>query len=120
DLWADESRSGLLLYLHVPFCEMRCGFCNLFTQARPRAGVASVYLDALARQAGQVREALGAASFARLAVGGGTPTALDLPELERLFDLAEEMLGGSVTVPGSVETSPDTAAPDNLVLLRDR
>ena len=51
-LWAAEPRSALLLYLHVPFCEMRCGFCNLFTQARPREGVAAAYLEALARQAG--------------------------------------------------------------------
>ena len=47
----------------------------------------AAYLDALARQAGRVREALPGASFARLAVGGGTPTALDVSGLERLFDL---------------------------------
>ena len=35
-LWADEPRDALFLYLHVPFCEMRCGFCNLFTQRRTR------------------------------------------------------------------------------------
>jgi oxygen-independent coproporphyrinogen-3 oxidase len=120
DLWGTEPRSALLLYLHVPFCEMRCGFCNLFTQARPRAGVAAMYLDALERQAAQVRAALGAATFARLAVGGGTPTALDLPDLTRLFDLAESVLGGPVTVPASVETSPETAAPEKLSLLRAR
>jgi oxygen-independent coproporphyrinogen III oxidase len=32
DVWAAEERSALFLYLHVPFCEMRCGFCNLFTR----------------------------------------------------------------------------------------
>src|SRR5262249_10304621 len=120
DVWAGEPRSALMLYLHVPFCEMRCGFCNLFTQARPREGVAAAYLDALARQASQVREALTGASFARLAVGGGTPTALDLSGLERLFDLAESLLGGPVAAPASVETSPETAAPEKLSLLRAR
>ena len=34
-LWADEPRTGRFLYVHVPFCEARCGFCNLFTQHRP-------------------------------------------------------------------------------------
>src|SRR5438876_11441996 len=119
-LWAGERREALMLYLHVPFCEMRCGFCNLFTQARPREGVIADYLDALARQAGQVREALPGASFARLAVGGGTPTAVDVSGLERLFDLAESLLGGPVTVPASVETSPETAAPEKLAVLRSR
>jgi oxygen-independent coproporphyrinogen-3 oxidase len=37
DAWADEDRANLSLYLHVPFCEQRCGFCNLFTQVQPAA-----------------------------------------------------------------------------------
>jgi oxygen-independent coproporphyrinogen-3 oxidase len=119
-LWSAERREALMLYLHVPFCEMRCGFCNLFTQARPREGVAAVYLDALARQVAAVRAALGPASFARLAIGGGTPTALDVAGLGRLFDLAETVLGGPVAVPASVETSPETAERAKLDLLRDR
>jgi oxygen-independent coproporphyrinogen III oxidase len=121
DLWAAERREALLLYLHVPFCEMRCGFCNLFTQPRPRAELAEAYLSALARQTGRVREALGAATFARLAVGGGTPTFLDVPELERLFDLAFAVLGPAAgKVPASVETSPETAEAEKLALLRRR
>ncbi|MFO0662180.1 MAG: hypothetical protein U0165_20455, partial [Polyangiaceae bacterium] len=29
ELWCREDRSSLALYVHIPFCEMRCGFCNL-------------------------------------------------------------------------------------------
>src|SRR5262245_48977089 len=81
DLWAAERRDALFLYVHVPFCEMRCGFCNLFTQARPKADVADAYLAALARQVEQVRDALGDVAFARFAVGGGTPTYLSAGQL---------------------------------------
>ena len=28
DAWAEEERGALFLYVHVPFCEMRCAFCN--------------------------------------------------------------------------------------------
>src|SRR4051812_34760745 len=31
--WAGEPSAGRFLYVHIPFCEMRCGFCNLFTTA---------------------------------------------------------------------------------------
>ncbi len=31
ELWQREDQRALFLYVHVPFCEMRCGFCNLFT-----------------------------------------------------------------------------------------
>ena len=77
DAWASENKESLFLYLHVPFCEMRCGFCNLFTTANPNENMIAVYLDALKRQAGEVRRALGdGVRFTRMAIGGGTPTFL--------------------------------------------
>jgi oxygen-independent coproporphyrinogen-3 oxidase len=119
--WAGERRDALFLYLHVPFCEMRCGFCNLFTLTRPRGELPAAYLSAVRRHAGRARAALGDARFARVAVGGGTPTFLSAAQLADLFDIAERVLGADPrAVPASVETSPATATPDKLALLRDR
>jgi oxygen-independent coproporphyrinogen-3 oxidase len=121
DAWAAERREALFLYLHTPFCEMRCGFCNLFTTANPPQDFAQDYLAALRRQATRTREALGPASFARLAVGGGTPTYLDEASLESLFEIAERTFGVDPhNIPVSVETSPLTAEAGKLRLLRDR
>lgn len=121
DLWADEDRAALALYIHLPFCEMRCGFCNLFTTANPQADFVTAYLDTLERQARQVRAALGPMQVARCALGGGTPTYLTVPELARMLDLAATLYGADpVQVPTSVETSPGTATPDRLALLRER
>jgi oxygen-independent coproporphyrinogen III oxidase len=121
DVWAAERRDALFLYLHTPFCEMRCGFCNLFTTANPPPGFAQDYLAALRRQAARTREALGQATFARLAVGGGTPTYLDEASLESLFDVAERTFGVDPrNIPVSVETSPLTAEAGKLRLLRER
>jgi oxygen-independent coproporphyrinogen-3 oxidase len=118
-LWEQENRNALFLYLHVPFCEMRCGFCNLFTTANPKTDFAALYLQALRRQATQVREAVGDARFARFAIGGGTPTFLDLDGLQSLFDIAmEEYEVDPHAIPVSVETSPRTAEPEKLGLLR--
>jgi oxygen-independent coproporphyrinogen-3 oxidase len=118
-LWEGEKREALFLYMHVPFCEMRCGFCNLFTTANPREEVEKAYLDALERHARRVREALGDVGFARMAIGGGTPTYLSVRDLGRLFGLAEEMGVNLQRTPISVETSPGTAEPDKLRLLRE-
>jgi len=119
--WAAEPKQALYLYLHVPFCEMRCGFCNLFTTANPRDELAAAYLKALQRQSRRVADALGPASFARMAIGGGTPTYLDEPSMETLFDLAERDFGVDVArTPASVETSPRTAAAGKLNILRSR
>jgi oxygen-independent coproporphyrinogen-3 oxidase len=121
ELWRDEKKDALFLYLHLPFCEMRCGFCNLFTTPRPLDTLVRDYMTALERQARVVRAALGDVTFARVAVGGGTPTLLDAGALEQLFDLAERVMGAALpSLPMSVETSPETALPERLQLLRRR
>lgn len=116
--WAGERRDALFLYLHVPFCEYRCGFCNLFTRANPAQELVPRYLDALTRQAERAAAALPGARFARLAVGGGTPTWLPVDALARVFDLAARL--GAVHVPTSVELSPESATPEKVALLRAR
>src|SRR5262245_51634885 len=121
EAWVTERRDALFLYLHIPFCEMRCGFCNLFTTVNSSTDLIRPYLNALKGHALRVRQSLGDAKFARMAIGGGTPTLLDLASLRQLFDLAEEAFEIELQgLPFSVETSPLTADPDKLRLLRDR
>src|SRR5258706_14333742 len=121
EVWASENRQALFLYLHIPFCEMRCGFCNLFTTVNAGTSIETAYLDALEREAVQTYAALGTSTFARMALGGGTPTYLDVHALARLFDLAQHLFGVlPASVPVSVETSPQTADPEKLALLRER
>ncbi|MEV7085071.1 STM4012 family radical SAM protein [Streptomyces sp. NPDC093085] len=128
EAWAGEPTDALSLYLHIPFCEVRCGFCNLFTRIGAPDGLTTRYLDALERQAGAVREALDGAGadgrpvrFASAAFGGGTPTYLTADELTRLCDIAELRMGADLrAVPLSVETSPATATADRLAVLAER
>lgn len=119
DVWRAEPRDAVFLYLHVPFCEMRCGFCNLFTRANAPEEQVTAYLRQLRRQAEQVADALGDdAGYARAAFGGGTPTYLTADELTELFDIATGTVGARLPgVPLSVETSPATATPDRLAVL---
>ncbi|MPY33089.1 coproporphyrinogen III oxidase family protein [Streptomyces adustus] len=123
-LWATEPKDTLSLYLHIPFCEVRCGFCNLFTRIGAPDGLTGAYLDALERQATAVRDALGDSEpvrFATAAFGGGTPTFLTAAELERLCDIAEHRMGADLrAVPLSVEASPATASADRLEVLAAR
>ncbi|CAL9351973.1 STM4012 family radical SAM protein [Streptomyces sp. enrichment culture] len=122
--WSAEPKDALSLYLHIPFCEIRCGFCNLFTRIGAPDGLTGAYLDALERQATAVRQALGdrePVRFATAAFGGGTPTFLTAAELERLCDIAEHRMGADLTaVPLSVEASPATATTDRLTVLAER
>jgi oxygen-independent coproporphyrinogen-3 oxidase len=119
DVWRDEDVRHLSLYVHVPFCEMRCGFCNLFTHSQPATDVVDAFLNTLLRQLGVTRRAIPTATFSSFALGGGTPTYLSPSQLEHLLSAVEDRFDLSIaTLPTSVETSPVTATHDRLAMLR--
>ncbi|WP_375467062.1 STM4012 family radical SAM protein [uncultured Nostoc sp.] len=119
ELWAQQDRQALFLYIHIPFCEMRCGFCNLFTTVSHNEDFMSQYVRTLQRQGQRMKAVLGDASFARFAIGGGTPTQLPIQHLETILNIAENTMGAKLQeIPISVEVSPETATEDKLKLLR--
>lgn len=118
ELWAGERMDRIFLYLHIPFCEMRCGFCNLFTTANPDAERVARYLAALDRQIEAVREELGTVHPVQLAIGGGTPTLLGPAPLEALFErIAARLNADPRQLPSGIETSPKTATRETIALL---
>lgn len=120
-VWSEEKRDSLFLYIHLPFCEMRCGFCNLFTVAHPEHDLERSYLNALELEARITSASLGPSAIARMAIGGGTPTFLSAGDLHRVFDIAEKHFGASPrNTSTSVETSPHTATREKLAVLADR
>ncbi|MEU9037865.1 STM4012 family radical SAM protein [Streptomyces sp. NPDC048352] len=125
ELWSGERLDALSLYVHIPFCEMRCGFCNLFTRTGAPEEVTRDFLGTLERQARVTREALEAKGepirFTLAAFGGGTPTYLTADELTRLCDISENIMGADLKAASwSVETSPATATADRIAVLAER
>lgn len=120
EAWQQESLSSLFLYLHIPFCEMRCGFCNLFTLANPQDEMIEAYLHALLIDIDRTAQSLEGAQFARLALGGGTPSLMSVPQIERLFSsLMKQLALDTACVPTSFEVSPYTANAEKIKLLKD-
>ncbi|MEJ2612017.1 MAG: STM4012 family radical SAM protein [Candidatus Thiodiazotropha sp.] len=120
EAWESENKRALFLYVHIPFCEMRCGYCNLFTTAHPDPQWVDDYLAALHRQASVTANYLGDGfRFEQLAIGGGTPTYLTPEQLQRLFHVLRNEL--SLNAQGiSVEVSPATADAERLALLQQQ
>ncbi|AIQ70055.1 STM4012 family radical SAM protein [Paenibacillus graminis] len=119
-LWREEPAESFFLYMHIPFCGARCGFCNLFTLPDKRAEVHTVYVNALERQARQWAAFTGSKPFARFAIGGGTPSLLAPAQLRRLFGIAEDIMGlDAATASISVETSPETLTEEKLNILKE-
>ena len=80
---ARRPRSGIGLYVHIPFCASRCPYCD-FATAPARSALRSRYLDALDIEIRREGERLGRPRVATLFFGGGTPSLLEPKEIERL------------------------------------
>jgi len=120
-LWEKENTDTYFLYMHIPFCAARCGFCNLFTLPDRRDDTHERYVDALERQAKQWAPITSRRPYSRFAIGGGTPTLLNEVQLNRLFDIAEHVMGLDPSQASiSVETSPDTVTEAKLSIMKER
>jgi oxygen-independent coproporphyrinogen-3 oxidase len=99
------------LYVHLPFCASRCGYCDFVTVVG-RQGQHRAYVDALLTELALEREAL-APRLESVFLGGGTPTLTEPRELERLLRALPPAL--EVTV----EANPETVTSALAALLRD-
>jgi oxygen-independent coproporphyrinogen-3 oxidase len=86
------------LYVHLPFCAHRCGYCD-FVTATGRDELHGVYVDALLRE---LREEHDGSPVETIFLGGGTPTYTALPELLRLLRALPPT--GELTVEANPET----------------
>lgn len=118
DLWKEENKENLFFYLHIPFCEMRCGFCNLFTIANPKEGV-QAYVNKVIEEIDFYQSFLPHSSFTNFAIGGGTPTFLEVEELALLFNKMKSLGISPQTYYGSIEASPKTLTADKLALINE-
>ena len=81
--------SGHGLYLHIPFCQAKCGYCNLFSVTGQGEKEIDQYLDAVERQSLQYKEVLAPYRpvFSEVVIGGGTPLLLAKKQMERMFSM---------------------------------
>lgn len=121
EAWATEEKYALFLYVHLPFCEMRCGFCNLFTTVQPENRFVTDTLNAIFRQSSVVADEIVPGKISQLALGGGTPSFLSVDQLELLFNnLAVTWPIEWNSVRCSFEVSPTTIDRERLTLLKER
>jgi oxygen-independent coproporphyrinogen-3 oxidase len=98
------------LYVHLPFCAQRCGYCDFVTVVGRRGGHGA-YVEALVAELSLQRELL-APELETVFLGGGTPTFTEPAALERLL----RALPPAAEV--TVEANPETVTPALAALLR--
>ncbi|MGZ0169507.1 MAG: radical SAM family heme chaperone HemW [Planctomycetales bacterium] len=112
------------LYIHVPFCAHRCGYCD-FTLVAGKDHLADKYLDALTleidRELHRVNDSSSAAlpkpELDTVFFGGGTPTQLSAQQLERLCSIVHDRFQLTSETEFSVEANPARMTEDRINVL---
>ncbi len=120
DYLAALAGSGHGLYLHIPFCQSKCGYCNLFSVTGQDTAAMDLYLAAVERQARQYKTLLAplGTEFSSLTIGGGTPLLLSESQLERMFAILDECFSFTSSRELVVETAPNQTTEGKLWLLK--
>ena len=104
------------IYIHVPFCVSRCGYCDFYkvTNFDQKEG----YVEALLRELELRRFFLEDATIETLYFGGGTPSTLSLLQIERILKEILSLFVLSDLVEITVECNPDDITTDYLIGLK--
>jgi oxygen-independent coproporphyrinogen-3 oxidase len=118
----DDSRA-FGIYVHVPFCASRCGYCDFNTYTATELGgegARDSYVDTVLAEVALAGQVLGGASppVATVFVGGGTPTLLPPGDLVRILDGIDKAFGLAPGAEVTTEANPESVTPATLTQLR--
>ena len=98
-----EGSKQRTLYVHIPFCRNRCGYCN-FSLLTGRDDLIDRFLDALAIEIGWLEKRQ---TVETIFLGGGTPSHLNRQQLLRLFEIIDTRFNILEGAEISVECNPN-------------
>ncbi len=104
------------IYIHIPFCKKACHYCNFHfsTLLRHR----SEMVDALIQELVLQKDYLSGASIETVYFGGGTPSVLEIEDLERIFITINTHYPLKSDAEITLEANPDDLTPEKLQQLR--
>ncbi|UVY82812.1 radical SAM family heme chaperone HemW [Brachybacterium sp. NBEC-018] len=124
---AAGGRRDLSVYIHVPFCAVRCGYCDFNTYTATELGGGGSqreYPDNARREMDLVLADDRAAGYeyeqvSTVFFGGGTPTLLPAPDLVSMLDHLRGLIPLAPGAEVTTEANPDSVTPESLRVLAD-
>ena len=113
------------IYLHVPFCTTRCGYCDFNTYTAAELGTEpgasrDTWADAAIAELRLARRVLGDVDLPASTVffGGGTPTVLEPRDLGQVLSTVNDMFGLGPDTEVTTEANPESVDPGSLTELK--
>src|SRR3954470_62711 len=98
------------LYIHIPFCHARCGYCDFVTFTGKDDQV-DAYVDALCKEIGQIPRDR---PVQTIFLGGGTPSVLEPRHTEQLFSTIENHFAVDPDAEITLEANPESVSAEKL------
>lgn len=116
-----DYEDGYSLYVGIPFCPSVCTYCSFSSGAlndwKERV---DEYLDALIKELVFIADVSAGRKLNTIYIGGGTPTTLDVVQLERLLTCIDEHFGREYLLEYTVEAGrPDSITKEKLTVLKN-
>lgn len=110
------------VYIHVPFCQVRCSYCDFNTYAGLESQMPA-YVEAVCSEMGLVGSGALSAGVGQVEIdsvylGGGTPSLLPAPQVETILGTLRQTLEVTPTAEISLEANPGTVDAGHLMALR--
>lgn len=114
------------IYLHIPFCSVRCGYCdfNTYTATELRGVTRQSFVDDLLSEIVFAERVLADGGSPRrpaatVFIGGGTPTLLPEGDIARVLDAVRSSFGVAIGAEVTIEANPDTVTRESLRAFAD-
>ncbi|HET6500365.1 MAG TPA: radical SAM family heme chaperone HemW [Amycolatopsis sp.] len=110
------------VYVHVPFCATRCGYCDFNTYTAGELGSAASpesWLEALKRELELAATVVGPRRADTVFVGGGTPSLLGSDGLGAVLDAVRDAFGLAADAEVTTESNPESTSPEFFAGLRE-
>lgn len=104
------------LYLHIPFCQQKCFYCDFPSYAN-KEGLQDEYITALCSEIALQGGLLSAYSINTVYIGGGTPTVLPVHLLTKLIQTIQKNFKLTHDIEFTIEANPGTIKKDGLCSL---
>lgn len=110
------------VYVHVPFCSVRCGYCdfNTYTATELGGGASqAAYADQVITELDLALVRVGERPVETVFFGGGTPTQLPASDLVKILQGIDDRFGLAAGAEVTTEANPDSVSAESLAILRD-
>jgi putative oxygen-independent coproporphyrinogen III oxidase len=112
--------TSLGVYIHVPFCLSKCGYCAFNSKPLKNTGVLDDYLSAVSTEIAMRQQQLSETELATIYFGGGTPSIAEPKAIGKLVSQVRAAAGSTLPeIEVTLEANPDTLDPSRLAEFRE-